>query len=90
MDFSLSLAFRSQLERLRKSRIRSRWLLQQLQQKRSVAYRQFNNSLTLDDTLSLAQRGLNNELIQWRTNEVRRVLKGVLHVLRQSDCNSAH
>ena len=50
---------------------------------------QLDNPFAIDDPLSFAQRGLNNELIEGRTDQVRGLLKSVLHVLRHAGRDSA-
>ena len=50
---------------------------------------QFDNPLTIDDPPSLAQGSLDNELVQRRPDEIRRLLKGVLHGLRHPGGDSA-
>ena len=43
---------------------------------------QLDDPFAVDDPLSFAQGGLDNDLVEGRTHQVRRLLKGVLHVLR--------
>jgi len=43
---------------------------------------QLEDSLMFDDALRLAQRCLNDELIQRRAYQVSRLLKSLLHALR--------
>lgn len=76
-------------EGLSKSGIRLCGSLQQLQQKRRIVTRQLNHSFTVNYALCFTQRGLDNELIQRRTDKIGCVLKGVLHVLRNPGRNSA-
>lgn len=50
---------------------------------------QLDDSFTIDHALRFPQRGLNDELIQRRTDKIGCVLKSVLHVLRHPGRNSA-
>ena len=50
---------------------------------------QFDDSFTINYALSLTQSGLNNELIQRRTDKIGCILESVLHSLRHPGRNSA-
>ena len=45
---------------------------------------QFDHALAIYHAVGLAQRRLNDELVQRRADEIRRVLERVLHVLRDA------